>query len=126
MEVNYFSIGEFKNSIKLMMKYKSLDMDRRLENVGKAVCYELKDASPRDTGELASGWNHKLEKEDGAKSVVIRNSTHTEYDVISGLEYGHGTGTGGYVKPTHFVTNTIDSMEEYISEELGGVIKDVG
>lgn len=125
MEVKFFSKGEFANSIKLMKKYKSLEVNRALNRIGKTLEYELKENTPRDTGELASGWNHKVEKENGVKSLVIRNSTHPEYDLIAGLEHGHGTGTGGYVAPTHFISNTVDSLEDYISEELGGVVKDV-
>ena len=125
MNINFTAKGEFVSAIKLLMKYKSLEMDRRLVRVGKEVTSALSEKTPVNTGELASGWNYELEKDSGKKSVVIRNSTHPEFELLNGLEYGHGTGTGGYVRPTHFISKTVDSLDDYISRELGGVVKDV-
>lgn len=125
MKINYKSKGNFANSLKLMMKYKSLNTDKALEHVGKVIVNELKDSTPTDTGELARGWTYKIEKESGKKIISVFNTSHPEYALVEGLEYGHGTGTGGYVQPTHFVSNTIDKLDDYISEELGGVVKDV-
>lgn len=125
MQIKYYSKGNFANSIKLMMKYKSLNTDVALEHVGKTVVEGLEASTPVDTGELANGWTYKIEKESGVKSVNIYNNSHPEYSLVEGLEHGHGTGTGGYVRPTHFVSKTMDRLDSYISEELGGVVKDV-
>lgn len=125
MIIKYSAKGDFSNSIKLMTKYKTLNVDNALEHVARTVENELEANTPVDTGELASGWTHKIEREKGLKTINFFNNSHPEYDLIAGLEHGHSTGTGGYVKPTHFVSNTINALDSYISEELGGVVKDV-
>lgn len=124
MEIKYFSKGNFANSLRMLARYKSVDTTDRMERAGQIAEMSLMQNTPVDTGELAIGWKHTVEKGQNGLEMSVHNNSHQEYDLVVGLEYGHGTGTGGYVQPTHFVTLTMDSIEDRLSEILGGVIED--
>lgn len=126
MKLKWTSQGKFKRTIKVLDKYKKLHPDKELNEIGKIMCDELRENTPKNTGELSHGWNHALGYYRGLRCVNIINGTHPEWpELIKGLEWGHGTGTGGYVPATHFVTNSLRNVEDQVSEEIGGIIKNV-
>lgn len=126
MKIRWSSKGEYANVISLMKKYSNLPYNKRLSTIGKIYVNAIKANTPTRTGELASGFDYKVSKESDGPTMTITNYSHTEWpEIVSGLEYGHGTGTGGYVPGTHFVKKSIDSIESQVSKEIEGVITDV-
>ncbi len=66
-------------------------------------------ATPIDTGETASSWSYKVSKTAKGAEIAIYNSDMTEDGVPIPIliQYGHGTGTGGYVPPRDFINPAI-------------------
>lgn len=126
MKLKWTNRGKFKKTIKVLDNYKNLRPDSKLKEIGSLMTEELKKNTPENTGELSAGWNYTLGYYRGMRCVNIINGSHREWpNLISGLEWGHGTGTGGYVPATHFVTNSMKNVESQVSEEIGGIIKNV-
>lgn len=126
MKIHWSSKGDFKNSISLMKKWSKLTPEKRLSNVGKIYVNAIKANTPKETGELANGFDYKVSKEKGMDTMTVVNNSHPEWSgLVEGLEMGHGTGTGGYVPGTHFVKKSVDSIVPAVSKEIDGVITDV-
>lgn len=128
MKVHYKTKKDFKRLRKILRGYSHLSPEKRMDKVGQIVTEALAENTPVSTGELASGWDYKLEKEKGGCTISVYNTAHSETgdnSLVKMLEYGHGTGTGGYVRPRPFVERTMNSLNPIIMEEVGGVLKDV-
>lgn len=126
MKVRWSSSGDFKSSISLMQKFSKIPYEKRLNNVGKLYVNAIRANTPTRTGELANGFDYSTGMDNGKPTVSIFNNSHIEWpQLVVGLEYGHGTGTGGYVPGTHFVSRASKSIESQVSKEVEGVIIDV-
>ena len=83
----------------------------------------LSAATPIQTGETASSWGYELQRYPGAVVIYWTNS-HVEKGVPIALilQYGHGTGTGGYVEGIDYINpalkSTFESMIDAIWEEV--------
>lgn len=76
----------------------------RLERFGQAGVAALSAATPRDSGYTADAWFYEIIEEQGSWSLVWGNN-HVEdgRQIAILLQYGHGTGTGGYVEGRDYI-----------------------
>ena len=76
----------------------------RLEHFGSEGVAALAAATPKDTGETANSWFYEIIEENGSWSIVWGNN-HVEdgRQIAVLLQYGHGTGTGGYVEGRDYI-----------------------
>lgn len=129
MKISFKHKGEFSKAINQMNIYKHLTGENRLDKAGEMAVEALRACTPINTGELADGWSYEVERKDGVTTASIYNDSHSEVgdgrNLALMLEHGHGTGTGGYIPPTHFISNCMDDIDEALREEIGGVLKDV-
>ena len=78
----------------------------------------LSNATPVDTGETAASWYYEIKEHKGYYSIVWHNS-----HVVAGrpiailLQYGHGTGTGGYVMGRDFIMPAIRPVFDRMSDD---------
>jgi hypothetical protein len=68
----------------------------------------LSNATPVETGETANAWYYKIVRRKGYYSIRWYNS-HIEdgMPIAVLLQYGHGTGTGGYVQGRDYINPAI-------------------
>lgn len=125
MQVNTKVKGNWSKAIKVMAKYKEIKAGLKMDECGEEMLQAIINKTPVDTGELVSSWDMKVKVTDHGKEVSITNQSHQEYpELLYGLEYGHGTNNGGYVKGTHFVENAMKKVSPTLENLLGGAIKD--
>lgn len=76
----------------------------RLEHFGQAGVAALSAATPKESGGTAAAWFYEIIQKQGSWSIVWGNN-HVEdgRQVAVLLQYGHGTGTGGYVAPQDYI-----------------------
>lgn len=75
-----------------------------LERFGAAGVAALSAATPRESGETANAWFYEIIQDAGTWSIVWGNN-HVEdgRQIAVLLQYGHGTGTGGYVEGQDYI-----------------------
>lgn len=85
-----------------------------LKETGMRGVKQLRDATPKDSGITAAAWNYQVENvKKGVELAFSNNSAgNNTYNVVQGIRYGHGTGTGGYVPPNDFVSPIINALVE--------------
>lgn len=120
MGVKFNVTGSFKKTedfLKRMQDQKEFDS---LELYAQQGVNALKSVTPRDTGETANSWNYRISKSKGKIKIEWTNSKITSEGtpVVILLQYGHGTGTGGYVKGQDFINPTIKSVFDAIEENV--------
>ena len=74
-------------------------------------------ATPKDTGKTASSWYYKIENKDGSASISFHNSNiQNDVPIAIILQYGHGTGTGGWVEGRDYINPSIQPIFDEIAD----------
>lgn len=83
----------------------------------------LRLATPIDTGLAASSWSYTINVSSGKATIEWLNSDIEDgVSVVLLVQYGHGTGTGGYVQGQDFIN---PALEPVFSDILDSIIKEV-
>jgi hypothetical protein len=111
--------GNFNNTERFLKGAKKLDIKRILEGYGREGVRALASATPVDSGLTADSWGFRVTISKGSFSIVWTNS-----NVVKGvpiaiiLQYGHGTGTGGYVQGRDYINPAIQPIFQKIADSV--------
>ena len=94
-----------------------------LEKYGSQGVQALSAATPTESGKTASSWDYKIVKKGGKVSVIWNNSNIKDgVNIAVILQYGHGTGTGGYVQGRDYINPALrpifDAMADAAWKEV--------
>ena len=80
----------------------------------------LKNATPKDTGLTAASWSYEIEYGRDKTSIYWKNDNVTKNGepIAILLQYGHGTGTGGYVVGKDYINPAIKPVFDSIADEV--------
>lgn len=111
--------GSFQNTDKFLNKMKKQDIFKVLDQYGEAGVAALASVTPTDTGRTASAWEYAIEKKGNSYSIIWSNTNViTGVPVVIWLQYGHGTGTGGYVSGRDFINPAIQPIFDEIAASV--------
>ena len=89
-----------------------------LDKYGRAGVEALSNATPKDTGQTASSWYYEIKRSNGSVSIQFKNSNIREGVPIAViLQYGHGTGTGGWVEGRDYINPAIRPIFDAIAND---------
>lgn len=94
-----------------------------LEKYGKAGVAALSAATPVESGLTAASWTYEVTQGAEGYSIVWRNTHHvggTSVAIL--LQYGHGTGTGGYVQGRDYINPAIRPIFDQIADGVWKVV----
>ncbi|MET0787477.1 MAG: HK97 gp10 family phage protein, partial [Paenisporosarcina sp.] len=113
------SSGSFKNTTSFLEYMKAGTVFKSLDHYGRIGVDALSRATPRDTGETANSWGYQIGHENGIYSISWYN-THREgfVNIAVIIQYGHGTGTGGYVEGIDYINPAIRPIFEKIVNDI--------
>ena len=88
-----------------------------LEKYGEKGVAALSSATPVESGLTASSWSYDIERGSGKVAIHFKNSNQNDgvYIAII-LQYGHGTGTGGWVEGRDYNNPAIQPIFDAIAE----------
>ena len=111
--------GNFSKVEKFLMRMQHGDMYKRLDACCRSGVIALERATPIDTGKTASSWSYEIHMGGGGVIVYWTNGNVVDgFNVAMGLQYGHGTGTGGYVQGTDYVNPAMKPVFDKIAEDI--------
>ena len=100
-------LGRLKNGIRLA------DLDK----YGRAGVAALSSATPIRTGLTASSWYYKIERDRESIRIGFYNSNlQNGVPIAVILQYGHGTGTGGWVEGRDYINPAIQPIFDRIAD----------
>ena len=110
--------GDFSKLTNYLERLKEAANIGVLDKYGKAGVAALASASPADTRETASSWYYEIERQNGSVSIIFKNShVNKGVNVAIILQYGHGTGTGGWVEGRDYINPAIQPIFDKIAED---------
>lgn len=120
MHVTFKHRGNFDKTHTYLTRAKKLNQDRIVRQYAEEGVTALRQATPKDTGESAQSWRYEIVYKGTGFSIFWTNDhvTKTGTPVVILLQYGHGTGTGGFVQGEDFINPAIRPIFEKISENL--------
>jgi len=110
--------GSFNRTERYLQRLKRAELDQVLNKYGNLGMVALSNAPPVESGETARSWSYSIVAKPGYYSIRWHNS-HIEDGVPIAviLQYGHGTGTGGYVQGRDYIMPAMRPIFEQIAEE---------
>lgn len=107
--------GDFSKATRYLERLKRASSFGILDKYGKEGVAALASATPVDSGLTASSWYYKIERNATSTTIGFYNS-HVNQGVPIAiiLQYGHGTGTGGWVQGRDYINPAIQPVFDRI------------
>lgn len=119
MSMSFKTSGSFANTEDFLNRMSKEQMFTTLERYAQEGIGALARATPVDTGLTASSWTYEIVNKRGFHQIIFHNT-----NVVSGvpvailLQYGHGTGTGGYVQGRDYINPVIQPLFQRIADDV--------
>lgn len=110
--------GDFSKTSRYLERLKEAAKLGVLDKYGREGVAALASATPTETGLTASSWTYEIERKGSSVSIVYKNSNINKGVPIAViLQYGHGTGTGGWVQGRDYINPAIQPVFDRIADE---------
>ena len=110
--------GDFNNTFRFLNKMSKFQINKILEKYGQMGVEALRSATPVDSGETAESWGYEISvRKEGATIHWTNTNQNKGVYIAVILQYGHGTGTGGYVQGIDYINPAIRPVFDKIAEE---------
>lgn len=112
------SKGDFSKATRYFERVKKAAKVDVLDKYGKAGVAALSSATPVDSGLTASSWYYEIKRQNGSARIDFLNSNVNKgVNIAIILQYGHGTGTGGWVEGRDYINPAIQPIFDKITED---------
>ena len=108
--------GDFSKTVNYLQKIKNAKIVKILDKYGQEGVVALSSATPVDSGLTASSWYYKIETNNKSATLMYCNSNINKgVPIAIILQYGHGTGTGGWVEGRDYINPAIQPIFDKIA-----------
>lgn len=117
--VKFTHKGDLSKTTRFLQKARVVNFRKILDKYGKEGVLALAAATPRDTGTTAASWGYQI-IQNGNKSSTIKwtnSNTNNGVPIAILIQYGHGTGNGGYVQGRDYINPTMKPIFDKIADE---------
>lgn len=123
MKIGFRLDGDFSNTKRYLNNAKKSARFEVLDKYGKEGVAALSSATPVDTGLTASSWYYKIEQNKNGASIIFCNSNvQNGVPIAIILQYGHATGTGGWVEGRDYINPAIQPVFDRIVKDAWGEV----
>ena len=123
MRVKFEVSGGFTKTERFLNRMKRREYLNVLDEFGRDGVQALRNATPVDSGATAEAWDYEIKRTRNYTEIVWTNSNINDGVPIAViLQYGHGTGTGGYVQGRDYINPAIRPIFEKIAEKAWKVV----
>lgn len=115
--ISFRQKGDFSKLTRFLEKAKNVVRVGDLDKYGREGVAALTSATPVDSGLTASSWYYKVEHTNGSAKINFYNSNiQNGVPIAIILQYGHGTGNGGWVEGRDYINPAIQPIFDKIAE----------
>lgn len=121
--INFTAGGSTAKTDAFLLKMIRGDLYSRLEPLAQRGVEALRSATPEESGLTAASWTYEIEESGGSVTIWWKNTNVVDgFNVAVGLQYGHGTGTGGWIQGQDYINPTLkktfDAIDKLVWEEV--------
>ena len=123
MRVKFEVSGGFTKTERFLNRMKRREYLNVLDEFGRDGVQALRNATPVNSGATAEAWDYEIKRTRNYTEIVWTNSNINDGVPIAViLQYGHGTGTGGYVQGRDYINPVIRPIFDKIAEKAWKVV----
>lgn len=117
------SSGSFKNLENFIRRMQNRDLYKDLEALAAVGVSALASSTPRYSGLTAASWDYEVVINSNSATIIWSNhNVQSGFNVAIGLQYGHGTGTGGWVAGYDYINPAMRPIMDRIAEDVWKVV----
>lgn len=110
--------GDFSKTTGFLERAKNALRLGVLDKYGSIGVNALSSATPVDTGLTSVSWRYEIKHDKGASTLSFYNDNiQNGVPIAIILQYGHGTGTGGWVQGRDYINPAIQPVFDRIAED---------
>jgi len=123
MRVSISSKGDFKRTTDFLVKMSKADLFRNLDGLAQKGVAALSAATPHDSGNTAGKWSCEVKVGARSSTITWKNSNVKDgFPVAIMLQYGHGTGNGGYIQGRDYINPALKPIFYQIADQAWKVV----
>ena len=116
--ISFRQKGDFSKLNRYFERVKEAARVSVLDKYGQAGVAALSSATPVDSGETANSWFYEIEHTSTSATITFCNShINKGVPIAIILQYGHGTGTGGWIEGRDYINPAIQPVFDKITSE---------
>lgn len=116
--ISFSSKGDFSKFSNYLKKMEKAARVSSLDKYGQAGVAALSSATPVDSGVTSTSWYYRVERTNNSARIGFYNSNINKgVPIAIILQYGHGTGTGGWVEGRDYINPAIQPVFDKIVED---------
>jgi hypothetical protein len=90
-----------------------------LDGLAREGVNALASATPVDSGLASTSWDYKIEQSKTSCTITWTNTdVENGFPVAIMLQYGYGTGTGGYVQGVDYINPAMKPVFDHIADKV--------
>ena len=115
--ISFRQKGDFSKLTNYLERMKEVVKIGDLDKYGREGVAALESATPVESGLTARSWYYEIKHENGSATITFKNSNiQNGVPIAIILQYGHGTGTGGWVQGRDYINPAIQPIFDKIAE----------
>ena len=116
--ISFRQKGDFSKTKRYFERVKAAARLSILDKYGREGVAALASATPMETGKTAGSWFYEISHDKGSATITFSNSNiNNGVPIAIILQYGHGTGTGGWVEGRDYINPAIQPIFDKIANE---------
>lgn len=117
--ISFTASGNTHNTDSFLQRILHGDLYSNLAPLAQKGVDALRAATPMDTGLTADSWKYEIENNGGAVTIYwLNTNVENGFHVAIGLQYGHGTGTGGWVEGYDYINPALRPIFDQIADSV--------
>ncbi len=119
--VSITTSGSFSNLESFLKRAKNQELVKGLERYGAIGVAALSAATPVESSDTAQAWRYEIVTRPGSVSIHWLNSNveNPGYIPVAALiQYGHGTGNGGYIQGRDYINPAMRPIFDQIAADI--------
>lgn len=110
--------GNFSKTFRYLERARNASRVGVLDKYGAEGVAALASATPVDSGLTAQSWYYEIERSTESSVISFHNSNiQNGVPIAIILQYGHGTGTGGWVEGRDYINPAIQPIFDRIADD---------
>lgn len=112
--------GDFKKTKDFLRRMQTHDQFSDFNRYGEIGLAALEKSTPKDTAETANSWSYRIINNRNRPGIEWFNTNEDERGISVAIliQYGHATGTGGYVSGRDFINPAMRPVFDKIADEV--------
>ena len=116
--VSFKHRGNFSKTEQFLNKMQGRNYLNILDKYGQMGVEALAAATPVDSGKTAQSWTYEIQRTPEKTTIAwLNTNVNKGVNIAIILQYGHGTGTGGYVQGRDYINPAMRPIFDSIAAQ---------